>query len=135
MKPECKRTLGFGALLWVFIFAIISIVMFIPALADKELYQFIILWVLMVPLVMFLAKWYFRVVTPTVKSGLKLGIVAVLVGTVLDVAITVPFFVKSYAVFYSNVYMYIGMLWGIILTTYAGYEFDTTYTKPEDTKE
>ena len=134
MKKECKRAIGFGAILWVFIFAIISIVMFIPALLDKDLYQFIILWVLMVPAVMFLAKWYFRTVTPTVKSGLKLGIIAVIVGTILDAAITVPFFVKSYAVFYTNIFMYIGVVWGIVLTTYAGYEFDTTYTQPEEAK-
>ncbi len=132
MKQHLGRAIGFGAILWLVIFAIISIVMFIPALQDKDLYQFIILWVLMVPVIMFLAKWYFRVVTPTAKNGFVLGVLAVVVGTILDLIITVPLFVKSYAIFYSNIFMYIGMVWGIALTTYAGYEFDTTYTEPEE---
>ncbi len=131
MKLKLSRAIGFGVLLWVFIFVIISIVMFTPGLQDRDLYQFLILWIVMIPLVLFLAKWYFRVDPPHWKKGLALGVVGVLTGTVLDVGITVPLFVKSYAVFYSNIFMYIGIVWGIVLTTYAGYEFDKTFTKQE----
>ncbi|PLX28839.1 hypothetical protein C0581_00935 [Candidatus Parcubacteria bacterium] len=123
-----KRAILFGIMLWVAIFAIISILMFTPGLVDKDFYQFLILWILMIPLVLLLAKWYFRKDAPTTKKGFLLGVIAVLVGTVLDIAITVPFFVKSYSVFYSNVFMYIGIAEGILLATYAGYEFDATYT-------
>ncbi|MBT3539395.1 hypothetical protein HOF40_04190 [Candidatus Parcubacteria bacterium] len=125
---KIKRAIAFGVMLWVGIFAIISILMFTPSLQDKDFYQFLILWILLIPLVLLLAKWYFREDSPTTKKGFLLGIIGVLVGTVLDIAITVPLFVKSYSVFYSNVFMYIGIAEGILLATYAGFEFDATYT-------
>ena len=126
-----KRAIVFGVMLWVGIFAIISALMFAPGLQDKDFYQFLILWILLIPLVLLLAKWYFKKDPPTTKKGFLLGIIGMLVGTVLDIAITVPLFVKSYSVFYSNVFMYIGIVEGILLATYAGYEFDATYTKGE----
>jgi len=59
-----------------------------------------------------------------IKSGL-------VVGTILDMVITVPLFTKSYVAFYSSWMLYVGFAWLLLLTTYAGYEFDATYTKPK----
>jgi len=69
---------------------------------------------------------------PTTKKGFLLGIMALVIGLILDSIITVPFFVKSYSVYFSNSYLYIGLLEVLLLTTYAGYEFDSTYTKDTD---
>ncbi|MFA7244883.1 MAG: DUF5367 family protein [Candidatus Magasanikbacteria bacterium] len=122
----------FGLFLWIFIFVIISVLMFLPGVKDSDLFQNLILWVLLIPFVMLLAKWYFRKDEPTSKKGLMLGIVAVLVGTLLDMIITVPVFVKSFSVYYSDWTLYIGMLEVLVLTTYAGYEFDATFTVDTD---
>lgn len=134
MKKHFRRAFGFGVTFWIFIFVIpFIIIMVVPGLQGHKFYQFLILWVLMVPFIMLLSKWYFRVVTPSTKNGLMLGVFTLVIRTVLDAIIVVPLFVKSYTLFYGNLYMYIGMLWGLLLMIYAGYEFDRTYTKPNMT--
>ena len=121
-------------LLWLFIFIIVSLLMIVPGLKDQTFFRYLILWVLLVPIVLFFAKWYFNMDEPTTKKGIVLGIIALVVGELLNVIITVPLFIKSYSLFYSNIYMYIGMLEVLLLTTYAGYEFDGTYTVDTDKK-
>ena len=106
--------------------------MFAPGIKNQVFFQYLILWVLLVPTVLFLTKWYFHRDEPTTKKGFLLGIMALVVGLVLDSIITVPFFVKSYSVYFSNSYLYIGLLEVLLLTTYAGYEFDSTYTQDTD---
>ena len=106
--------------------------MFAPGIKNQVFFQYLILWVLLVPTVLFLAKWYFHMDEPTTKKGFLLGIMALVIGLILDSIITVPFFVKSYSVYFSNSYLYIGLLEVLLLTTYAGYEFDSTYTKDTD---
>ena len=85
--------------------------------------------------VLLMSKWYFKMDPPTIKKGFLLGVIGLVFGTFLDIVIIVPFFVKSYAVFYTNWLMYVGFVWTIILTTYAGYEFDATFSKPNLTEE
>ncbi len=127
-----KRALGFGALMWIFIFVLWSIIIFIPALQDKETTQFVVYWVLLIPVVLLTAKWYFKADPPTLKKGILLGIIALVVGSILDAIITVPLFIEgNYGEFFLNKLMYIGYAWFLILTAYAGYEFDGTFTKPK----
>ena len=47
---------------------------------------------------------------------------------ILDIIITVPLFVKSYGDFYGNWMMWVGFALFIVLTVFAGFEFDSTYT-------
>ncbi len=126
-----KRALIFGIGVWVAAFVTISIFMFAPWFKESQLRIQIAWWLIEIPAVLLLAKWYFKMDPPTIKKGFLLGVIGLVVGTVLDMVITVPFFVKSYAVFYTNWLMYVGFVWGIVLTTYAGFEFDATYSKPE----
>jgi hypothetical protein len=86
-------------------------------------------WVLEIPIVLFWCKIYFKKVAPTWKNGLILGVVGLLVGTALDILITIPLFVKSFSVYYSNWLMYVGFAEMLILTTLAGAEFDGTYSR------
>ena len=109
--------------------------MFTPWFKDSQTRVQATWWILEIPAILLLAKWYFKMDSPTIKKGFLLGVIGLVAGTMLDAVITVPFFVKSYAVFYTNWLMYIGFVWGIILTTYAGYEFDATYSKPNLTEE
>ena len=126
-----KRAIGFGAILWVVGLVVVYILMLIPWFRDGEMRVQIGWWVLEIPAVLLLAKWYFKQVQPTIKNGARLGIASIVVGVVLDMIITVPLFVKSYAVMYSDWTMYASLLLAWVLCIYAGYEFDGTYTKPE----
>ena len=118
--------------MWVVIFVVVSILMFLPPLVDKKLMQFIIFWVLLIPIVLLLCKWYFKMDAPNLKKGIVLGIVLLFVALGLDVIITVPLFVKSYSVFFGDWMMYIGYVEILLLSIYAGFEFDGTFTKEID---
>lgn len=130
-----KRALGFGAMLWVAAFMVISIFMFTPWFRDSEMRVQVAWWILEIPVVLLLAKWYFKEVSPTLKNGARLGVASIVVGVVLDVIITVPLFVKSYSTMYGDWKIYVGLLLAWFLCIYAGYEFDATYTKPEEKTE
>jgi hypothetical protein len=139
--------------MWAGIFVILSILMFIPFLQDKDLVQFIIYWILLIPLTLLVAKWYFKQDSPTVKKGILAGLVVLTVICILDFVISV-FFVKFSDFFYGNIYfytqfilfikiydlcsgnpyLYVGFVELLALTAFAGYEFDSTYTKTIEDK-
>ncbi|MBU0596971.1 hypothetical protein KJ641_00680 [Patescibacteria group bacterium] len=138
-----KRSLGFSVLLWVFIFVIWSIIIFVPGLKDKMMYQYIVYWVLMIPLVIVLTKWYYKQESISIKKALKLGVFALIVGAILDMIITIPLYIvpqiagtymEGLQHFYSQWEMWVGFAWLLILMAYSAWEFDRTYTKRESTK-
>jgi len=101
----------------------------LPWFKDSEFRVDIAWYILEIPIVLIWAKMYFKADPPTTKKGLMLGLVALVAGTILDMIITVPLFVKSYAMYFGDWMLYIGYVELLVLTTYAGYEFDGTYTK------
>ncbi|MFA4830671.1 MAG: hypothetical protein WC862_03605 [Patescibacteria group bacterium] len=137
-----KRALGFGVLLWVFIFVIWSVIMFVPVLKGRLAVQYVIELAVMIPLVLLLAKWYFKQDPPSVKKGLLLGILSLFVMAVLDLTITLPLFVGPQAggytaglkQFYGSWQMWVSFAWFLILCVFAGWEFDRTFTKNSATK-
>jgi len=128
---DTKRALTFGVLFWVFVFVLWSIIMFMPFLKGHATTQYIVWWVVEIPLVLLLAKWYFKQRKPNLKEGFMLGIIALLVATVLDMAITVPLFVKSFGKFYGDWRLYVGLVEMLFLTTLAGWEFDGPVARTE----
>jgi len=120
-----------GVMLWVLIFITLTFLMFIPALADKELLQRIIFWVMLVPMVFLSAKWYFRVDPPEFKKGIFLGVIVLPVLIVLDL-ITIPLYSGSYSGFFSDWMLYVGLAENFVLFALAGMEFDKTFTKRDD---
>jgi hypothetical protein len=127
-----KRSIGFGVLLWISAFVIISILMFSPWFSDSETRIHVGWWILEIPLVLLLAKWYFKADPPTLKKGFLLGLIGLLVANLLDLAITVPFVVKSsYNEFYGNWTLWVGFALVLLLTSFAGFEYDATYSKQE----
>jgi hypothetical protein len=142
-----KRAIGFSILLWVFTFVIWSIIIFIPALVDKMMLQYFIYWVLLVPVVLFLAKWYYKQDPPSVKKALQLGTFALVVMFVLDAIITIPLFIApqqevgywaGLEFFYVQWQMWVSFVWFMALMLFAGWEFDRTFTKaaaPESMKD
>lgn len=129
-----KRGLATGVMLWVVILITISILRLIPWFLDRRLILFGIFWVLLIPEVLLMCKWYFKMDEPNLKKGFGLGVVLLLVTLALDVIITVPLFVKSYSVFFGDWMMYVGYAEILILSICAGFEFDKTFTKIESKK-
>ena len=123
------RMLGFGAMLWIAAFVVISIVMFTPWFKESQLRIMSAWWIVEIPVVLLLSKWYFKADPPTVKKGFLLGIVGLAVSMALDAIITVPLFVKSYAVFYGSWQLWVGLVEILALCVLAGWEFDKTFTK------
>ena len=138
-----KRALGFSFLAWIFIFVIWSLLIFIPVIKDLMMLQYVIYWILLIPLVLLLAKWYFREDPPTLKTGLLLGVFALVVMFLLDLIITIPLFIMpqhngefmtALSAFYSQWEMWVGFAWFLALLAYAGWEFDQTFTKGGEVK-
>lgn len=126
-----KRAIGFGAMLWILIFVVWSVLMFAPWFKDGEMRIYVTHWILLVPMVLLLAKWYFKATPPSLKKGLFLGLIGLATGTVLDMIITIPLFVKSYALYYGDWKQWVSFALSVLLCVIAGWEFDATYSKKE----
>ena len=131
MCMNYKRALGFGALLWVFVFILWSIIAFLPWLKDIMWLQYVIWYVVEIPLVLLLAKWYFKQDKPNLKKGVVLGVIGLIVAAVLDLVITVPLFIGSYSQFYGQWMLWVGFVLVLVLTAIAGAEFDGPVSKTE----
>ncbi|EKD67766.1 MAG: hypothetical protein ACD_48C00229G0002 [uncultured bacterium] len=97
------------------------------------LLSYIVLWVFMIPAVLFFAKWYFHPISPTAKAGFFLGVTTLMCGFFLDSVIVILFgndiaLSSFYALVYGDWKFFIFAIEILLLTMYAGYEFDTTYT-------
>lgn len=103
-----RRAIAVGVFLWLLIFLWWSIIMFTPSLSNlTNLQQYLIHFVLLVPAGIFSAWLYYKCDKNLKTNGFTVGFIVVLTGTILDLAITVPFFIKDYALFYGN-----ALLWG-----------------------
>jgi hypothetical protein len=82
-----------GIILWVLIFVVVTVMMF----GFPGLYQN---WMALIAnpfLIIFCAWMYFKGVKGTVKDGIILGIYWIILGTILDLLVTIPLFVKNYS--------------------------------------
>lgn len=124
MPKNCKSIVMWGVLLWVLIFAVFSVIMFAPQLAGKASVQTALELIIAIPVLSsFAAFMALKGTKPTVKDGIVAGICFVIVETVLDLLITVPLFVKSYATFYGSWELYAGSLETIIFSGIVGSYF------------
>lgn len=126
-----KRAIKTGVMLWISVLIIFAALLAVPALADAPLWRAIIFGILLVPVTLFLAKWYFKMDSPNYKKGIYLGLIALAVSLLLDLSITIPVFVKSYLVFFSDWLVYASSAEVLALFIFAGWEFDKTYTTLE----
>ncbi len=120
MLKDFKTATIWGVILWVAIFVLVSILMFTPALQGQETLQLILQLLIMPFLVVFCAYMYFNSGRNTAKEGFLLGIWFLILGTILDLIITVPLFVKSYS-FFLEPSLWIGYFEGILFCTLTGY--------------
>jgi hypothetical protein len=99
MIKKLGRATALALLIWVLIFTAISIIMFIPGVGQNTKYFMLIIDPLIVLLCGYL---YFSKVGGKALDGLVIGIYWIVFGTILDMIITIPLFVKSYSVFYGE---------------------------------
>lgn len=104
-----------GILLWMLIFAAVSILMFaFPGLNTN------LLLLLVNPLLILLCSYmYFREVEGSSRDGLFLGLFWLIISTLLDIAITVPLFVKTYKFFFQWP-LWAGYAEVLVITALAG---------------
>ena len=110
------RAISAGVLLWILIFIEISIVMI--GLKITGLTGEIIHFILLVPLTILCVWVYYK--GKDKMNGFLLGIFMLLVGTILDLIITIPLFVKSYTGYYSSYYLWIGFAIVIVISGIYG---------------
>ncbi len=136
-----RRALGFALALYILSFLGFFVTLLLPgeqSLTEvPPLATFVIGWIINIPVVLLLAKWYFKKVTPTVRAGLHLGIVAIVVSLLLDgISILGTYMagqpLDTFVALYSDWKLYATVIEIIGLTMYAGYEFDATYTAPTE---
>jgi len=126
-----KRSLGFALLVYVFSFIAYMAIQLGFNVEEFALREYIVFWIVLVPVVLLSAKWYFKMDAPTTKKGFMLGIDVIVVGIILDVimAFAGGSAQETLSMMYQN-WMFIASLGEVLLlTTFAGFEFDGTYTK------
>ena len=113
-----KRAILFGCLLWILIFFEVSILMFGLKL-KVGLNYYLVHYFLAIVLTALVAMFYFKKQKASAVEGLKAGVMFLVVGAILDAVITVPLFVKTYS-FYTDIYLWIGFILGILTTVTFG---------------
>jgi hypothetical protein len=114
---KLTRAILCGILLWVLIFFEVSILMFGFKLTGQMYYT--THYVLLLILTFIVAYVYFYKRKGTFTEGLLAGTVMLITGIILDAAITVPLFIKTYS-FFADIYLWIGMIEGVIAMGIAG---------------
>ena len=104
------RAILLGVLLWVLIFVEISITM--VGLKFPDMTVWVIHYLFLIPFGILCARLYYK--SRDKINGFLLGIVLLVVGAILDLIITVPFFIipqgGSYATFFLSSSMWISFV-------------------------
>ncbi|OGJ20849.1 hypothetical protein A3K73_07305 [Candidatus Pacearchaeota archaeon RBG_13_36_9] len=106
------RVILAGILLWVLIFVEISI--FQIGLQITGVTGSVIHYILLIPIGVFCAWFYYRGKDKT--NGFLLGLVMLIVGTILDLVVTMPLFLEGdYIGFYSDPFLLVGFLVAVVV--------------------
>lgn len=115
------KAIGFGALLWAFIFVWTSILMFAFGIASAEpltVIPLIIHLVLLIVISALLGKAYYK--DGDNVNGFALGILWIIVVVVLDLIISVPLFFlpngENYVTYFSSLWLWIELALIILVT-------------------
>ncbi len=104
------RAILSGVITWALIFVLWTVMIFTPVLKDLEILQYIIHYIVLIPIVILGASYYYK--SKDKINGYILGLVMLATGLILDALITVPFFIipqnGSYAEFFINPLIWIG---------------------------
>ena len=137
-----KRAILFGIWLYLLSFVLFAILQFIPGIGaetyEASLSTYIVNWIAYIPITLLWAKWYFKKDEPTIKKGFFLGVISIVVAFVLDGVsvmgtLAVGESLEVFKALYFDWKFFVTILWVIVLCTFAGWEFDGTFTKSNDT--
>lgn len=133
-----KRALGFSVLLYLSTFVVFGVFSLIPGLTLVEGNQmtfnaYIANWIIMIPVILIFAKWYFRKAEVSLKNGVYLGLFALAVAFAFDglsyvLTLYLGESTEMFEVMYSNWKFYVSVAEVVLVTAYAGSEFDATFT-------
>lgn len=131
---KITRALLFSVMLYAASFVVYALASFVGNIYEPTWLQYSLFWVFNIPIVLFLAKWYFKMQEPTVNRGVILGCISILVAFFFDgVSILATAAagknIDMFKVMYGDWKFYITVVEIIALCAFAGYEFDGTYTK------
>ena len=133
-----KRALLFGLYVYLtsfIIFGLLSVLPWFSISAGQEASMglYLINWIVTIPLILLWAKWYFHQEEISVRNGFIIGLIAILVGLFFDgvfyaLTIAAGESTEIFDSMYTDWKFYVSILEVILLTTYAGFEFDSTFT-------
>ena len=107
------RAILAGVLLWVLIFVEISIVQ--KGLQVTGAVASLIHYILLIPIGI-LCAWVYYCSNKDKTNGFLVGLVMLATGIILDLAITIPFFLDGdYRGFYSDPFLWVGFLIAVII--------------------
>lgn len=131
-----KRAILFGVMVYASSFIAYAFNYIIPYLQTDtlSLRHFVFGWLWNIPVLLLFAKWFFKKVPANPKHGLLLGLVCVFVAFALDglfilLAVFANQPLDQFKELYGSWAFYVTLLEVVALTTFAGWEFDKTYTK------
>lgn len=108
---KVSRAILSGIIIWVLIFVSFTVMSFIPVIKDSELQQNLILYIILLPIVIIGAKFYYK--KGSKANGLLLGLLISITGLLLDAIITIPVVIIPHGGDYMSFYLD-PLLWGII---------------------
>lgn len=116
------RAIGCGVLLWILIFFEVSILVFGLKLPQTAVTYYSAHFVFLLLFTLLVSAGYFwdRTIKGGFKEGVILGVLVLFTGIILDVAITIPLFIKDYR-FLLRTDILIGYLTVLITTTIVGW--------------
>ena len=114
-----KKTIGYGIGIWIIGVTLYTLSFYIPILENAEQQANIWLSIIILPIVWFGSKLYYR--KDVLTHGFWVGIVFFILSGILDALITVPFTVLPYGGTYADFFIDFGF-W------FIGLEFMATTT-------
>lgn len=116
---KLTRTIGFGLLIWIIGVNLYALSFYLHILEDAEIQANIWLSIIIIPVVWYCSKQYFKKDITT--HGLWIGLIFFGISAILDALITVPFTILPYGGTYYDFFVNFGF-WFIglefIVTTY-----------------
>ncbi len=133
-----RRAVLFGVFLWATSVALYTLTTLAPIVSvGGDVKRSLVYWIFLIPLTLGLAKWYFRKSEATFTGGLALGVFSLVISFVLDLLTFIPAFMQSASEAYGTLLslytswqFLVSSLLIVGLTSFAGFEFDTTYAEP-----
>ncbi len=132
------RALGFALILYLATFVLVLLLSLVFRIdmstsAEMPIMMCLAYLVLLIPLILICAKWYFRKFQPSFKRGLLLGACTLAVFYILDTTMLFLGYPKEEALalvksMFTDWKFYAALIVVLGTTAYAGFEFDRTYT-------